>query len=74
MADNRQILMVGVTNQRTERFNPRQRVVHAHRTAHQTEAGEGAGIVGQRITGVNGDQLPRNRVRIEECGKIGRSL
>ncbi len=51
-------------------FDPRQRVVDADGASHQANSRERLGACGHVFAVVNGDQLPGNRVLIQECGKI----
>src|SRR6266581_6364817 len=54
--------------------DPRQLVVHAHRSAHEHESRESARIRGNLLPRVDLDEPVRNAVRVEECGKIARPL
>ena len=63
---------IGRTDQFAQIVYPRQRVVDTHRSAHQAKAGEGFDIGRNGFAAVDGDQLPWNRARVEECGKIAR--
>lgn len=70
MADDRYIFCRGIADQGTNRFDPRQRVVDAHRAAHETQAGKAVDRGRHRIALVDGDQLPWNALLLKEYGKI----
>ena len=63
-----------LANQRTHGFDPRQRIVDAHRAAHETEAGKAVDRGRHRFTLVDGDQPPWNPLLLKEYGKIARTF
>ena len=74
VADHWHIPGDGVADQGTDGLDPRQRVIDAHRTAHETEAGKPVDRNRHRFASVDGDQTPGDPVLLEEYGKIARTF
>jgi hypothetical protein len=55
MAQHRNVACDCIADQRKNRRYPRQIVIHAHRSAHEYQAGKLAGIYGYGITGIDAD-------------------
>jgi len=60
MADRRDVPAHGVADQLQHRRYPGQRVIGAHRPAHQRQAREPSNVARHRLPGVERDQLPWN--------------
>ncbi len=74
MADDGNSRRVGRANQLQCRLNPRQIVIHAHRSAHEAESRKSPGSRRWRHAFVDLEQFPRQGMAVEECGKIARAL
>lgn len=74
MSDNGEVLLIRLQNQIANGGNPRQRIIDAHGSAHETKAGKRFRALGERIVSVNGNQLPWDTMRFKKYGKIARTF
>ena len=63
-----------LADQRADGGDPRQRVIDAHRAAHETEAGKAVDRGRYGFAFVDGDQPPWNPLLLKEYGKIARTF
>ena len=74
MPNDRHIPGYRIANQRADGVDPGQRIIDAHRAAHEAEARKPFACGRHGGTFVDGDQLPRNPLLLKEYGKIARTF
>src|SRR5205807_1466801 len=74
MSDNRHVELDRLAKKGRNWRDPRQRIVHAHRSAHESDARERTGIGGNRGTVVDLHEFPTKPARIEPFGEVRRTL
>ena len=72
MSDDRDVVGDSLPEQREQRCVPGKRIVRAHRAAHHADAGEGAGIVGDRFALIERDDSMRHAVPLEPLAEVTR--
>jgi hypothetical protein len=70
VAEDGDIAGEGVADQVERAGDPRQVVVHAHRSAHEDEAGKARRVGGHGVAGVDPDQPPVDPAFVEEAAEV----